>query len=103
MKRIDLLAIRRAVALLVVIVELVWRRALSERYSLLWLLTGAVFLDLSSWRVALDCSPNGLRLLPGKHAVHRAPRAALAAPFGGCSRAAGSGRCVTSLFGYLAI
>jgi hypothetical protein len=54
MHRIDVLAILSAVALLVVIVELVRRRVLSERYSLLWLLTGTVLVGLSCWRPGLD-------------------------------------------------
>jgi hypothetical protein len=54
MHRIDLLAIVCSIALLLVILEMVRRRALSERYSLLWLLTGAVLLLLSCWRAALD-------------------------------------------------
>ena len=54
MHRIDFLAIFSSIMLLTIIIELVRRRTLSERYSLLWLLTGAVLLGLSCWRAALD-------------------------------------------------
>ena len=53
MQRIDVVAVVSSVTLFVVIVELVRLRLLSERYSLLWLLTGAVLIVLSVWRGAL--------------------------------------------------
>ena len=40
--------------LMVVVVELIRRGALKERYSLLWLLAGGVLLVLSLWRSMLD-------------------------------------------------
>ena len=40
--------------LLVVVFELIRSRRLRERYSLLWLLTGAVLLALSVWRDGLN-------------------------------------------------
>jgi hypothetical protein len=36
--------------LLIVIIELIRRRALAERYALLWLLTGAVLTFLAVWK-----------------------------------------------------
>lgn len=47
MERINLIAIIGSIFLLLVIIELVRRRYLSERYSLLWILTGIAFLILS--------------------------------------------------------
>jgi hypothetical protein len=54
MHRIELVSVLASVGLLLVIVELVRRRALSERYSLLWLLTALVLIGLSMWHGALD-------------------------------------------------
>lgn len=54
MYRVDIVSIVLSTGLLCVIVELVRRRALSERYSLLWLLTGSVLIGLSVWRGALE-------------------------------------------------
>jgi hypothetical protein len=53
MQRIDVVAIVLSIGLFVMIVELVRLRTLSERYSLLWLLTGFVLIVLSIWRRAL--------------------------------------------------
>ena len=43
-----------SVVLLGVIIELIRSRRLSERYALLWLLTGVVLLVLSLWRDGLN-------------------------------------------------
>lgn len=43
-----------SVLLLAVILELIRRRRLRERYALLWLATGAVLLALSLWRDGLN-------------------------------------------------
>jgi hypothetical protein len=43
-----------SVLLLAVILELIRRRRLRERYALLWLATGAVLLALSVWRDGLN-------------------------------------------------
>jgi hypothetical protein len=48
--RIQLIAILGSSALLLVILDLVRRRRLLERYALLWLLSGIVLLCLSIWR-----------------------------------------------------
>ena len=53
MQRVELVSILASAGLLVVIVELVRRRALSESYSLLWLLTTLVLIGLSVWHGAL--------------------------------------------------
>ena len=51
--RIQLVAILGAVALLVIVLELVRRRRLLERYALVWLLSAVVLLGLAIWRDAL--------------------------------------------------
>jgi hypothetical protein len=56
--------------LLVVVFELIRSRRLRERYSLLWLLTGAVLLALSVWR-------DGLNTIAGWFGVRGYPPAVL--------------------------
>ena len=51
--RLQLVAIVGAVVLLMVLLELVRRRRLMERYALLWLLSAIVLLVLASWPGAL--------------------------------------------------
>jgi hypothetical protein len=51
--RIQLVAIVLAGLLLVVILEMVRRRRLQERYALLWLGSAIVLLGLAAWRGAL--------------------------------------------------
>lgn len=52
--RVSVVAAVAALFLLVVILELIRRRRLQERYALLWLLTGLVMLVLALWRGALS-------------------------------------------------
>lgn len=52
--RIQIVAIVGASALLLLILELVRRRRLLERYALLWLFSGVVLLALAVWRGALE-------------------------------------------------
>ena len=52
--RIQLLAVVASGILLVVVLELVRRRRLMERYALLWLLSGIVLLILSTFRGLLE-------------------------------------------------
>jgi hypothetical protein len=52
--RIQIVGIIGAALLLLVILELVRRRRLLERYALLWLLAGVVLLGLAVWRGALE-------------------------------------------------
>ncbi|HEV3321661.1 MAG TPA: DUF2304 domain-containing protein [Solirubrobacteraceae bacterium] len=47
--RIRLITILAAVAILILIIELVRRRKLKEEYSLLWVLTAALLVVLSIW------------------------------------------------------
>jgi hypothetical protein len=51
--RLQIVAIIGAVGLLVLVLELVRRRALMERYALLWLLCSVVVLGLAVWQDAL--------------------------------------------------
>jgi hypothetical protein len=48
--RLSIVAAIAAVALILVVLELIRSRRLQERYALLWLLTGAVIFVLSVWR-----------------------------------------------------
>jgi hypothetical protein len=48
--RLSVVAAIAAVALILVVLELIRSRRLQERYALLWLLTGAVIFVLSVWR-----------------------------------------------------
>ncbi|MBV9817454.1 MAG: DUF2304 domain-containing protein [Solirubrobacterales bacterium] len=51
--RVQLVAIIGAVILLFVVLEMVRRRRLMERYALLWLLCALVLVGLASWRSGL--------------------------------------------------
>jgi hypothetical protein len=51
--RVSLLAALAAFVLLVIILELIRRRRLQERYALLWLVTAATMFVLALWRDAL--------------------------------------------------
>jgi hypothetical protein len=59
-----------SLALIAVILELIRRRRLRERYALLWLLTGLVLLGLSAWR-------DGLNTIAGWAGVETYPPAVL--------------------------
>ena len=51
--RLQIVAITGAVGLLLLVLELVRRRALMERYALLWLFSSIVILGLAVWTDAL--------------------------------------------------
>jgi hypothetical protein len=51
--RIQIVAIAGAAVLLVIILDLVRRRRLLERYALVWLFSGIALLGVSLWRGAL--------------------------------------------------
>jgi len=51
--RIQLVAVIVAGVVLLIVLELVRRRRLMERYALLWLLSAVVLLGLAAWRGAL--------------------------------------------------
>lgn len=52
--RVQIVAIVGALVLLVVVLEMVRRRRLLERYALLWLFSALVLLGLAVWRGALE-------------------------------------------------
>ncbi len=52
--RVQIVAIIGALGLLVVVLEMVRRRRLLERYALLWLFSALVILGLAVWRGALE-------------------------------------------------
>jgi hypothetical protein len=54
MARVEVVALMGTVGLLLMIVEAVRRRRLSENYSLVWLLMAVVLVVLSLWRHGLD-------------------------------------------------
>jgi hypothetical protein len=56
--KIQLLGVIGTGALLLVVLELVRRRRLQERYALLWLVSAVVLLILASWRGALSAVAN---------------------------------------------
>jgi hypothetical protein len=51
--RVSVFAAIASVVLLLVVLELIRRRRLQERYALLWLVTGGVMLALAVWRDGL--------------------------------------------------
>ena len=58
--RIQILAIVGSSALLLLVLELVRRKAFLERYALLWLLSAAVLLGLSIWQGFLEVVANAV-------------------------------------------
>lgn len=54
MDRIQIVSILAAAGLLLVVLEMVRRRRLLERYALMWLLAALVVLTLAVWREALE-------------------------------------------------
>jgi hypothetical protein len=52
--RLTFVAAVAVVGVLAVIIELIRRHRLQERYALLWILTGVVMLFFALWRSALD-------------------------------------------------
>ena len=52
--RVQIVAILGALVLLLIVLEMVRRRRLLERYALLWLLCAVVILGLAVWRGALE-------------------------------------------------
>jgi len=51
---VSILGSLAALALVLVVLELIRRRRLRERYALLWLVTGIVLMVLSAWRSGLN-------------------------------------------------
>jgi len=67
--RIQIVAIAGAVGLLVIVLELVRRRRLMERYALLWLLSAVVILGLAVWQEALAKLANAMGIVAAPNAL----------------------------------
>ena len=67
--RLQIVAIVGALALLVCVLELVRRRALMERYALLWLFSSGVVLVLAIWDNALSVLARQIGIVSGPNAL----------------------------------
>jgi hypothetical protein len=67
--RLQIVAITGAVGLLIFVLELVRRRALMERYALLWLLSSLVILVLAVWSDALTLLARQLGIVSAPNAL----------------------------------
>jgi hypothetical protein len=67
--RLQIVAIVGALGLLVFVLELVRRRALMERYALLWLFSSVVILGLAVWKDALTVLTRQLGIVSGPNAL----------------------------------
>jgi hypothetical protein len=67
--RLQIVAILGAVGLLVFVLELVRRRALMERYALLWLFASVVIVGLAVWDGALTVLARQLGILSAPNAL----------------------------------
>jgi hypothetical protein len=67
--RLQIVAITGAAALLLFVLELVRRRALMERYALLWLLASIVILGLAIWDELLGTIARQLGILSAPNAL----------------------------------
>src|SRR5687768_16586367 len=67
--RIQIVAILGALALLFVVLELVRRRRLLERYALLWLASCMALLGLAAWRDGLDVVADALGIAAPTNAL----------------------------------
>jgi hypothetical protein len=67
--RLQIVAIAGASGLLLFVLELVRRRALMERYALLWLLASVVILGLAIWDEALGMIARELGILSAPNAL----------------------------------
>ena len=67
--RVQIVAIIGAVALLLIVLEMVRRRRLMERYALLWLLSAVVILGLAIWQDALEKLANAMGILSAPNAL----------------------------------
>jgi hypothetical protein len=69
MDRVQLVSLLAAVLLFVVVLDLVRRRRLLERYALLWLGAAAVILALTAWSNALNRLAHALGILSAPNAL----------------------------------
>lgn len=67
--RIQIVAITGAVALLLIVLELVRRRRLMERYALLWLFSSVVILALAIWQNALNVLARQMGIISAPNAL----------------------------------
>jgi hypothetical protein len=67
--RLQIVAIVGAVGLLVLVLELVRRRSLMERYALLWLFSSLVILGLAVWQEALTVLARQLGIVSAPNAL----------------------------------
>jgi hypothetical protein len=67
--RLQIVAIVGAVSLLLLVLELVRRRALMERYALLWLFCSVVVLMLAVWQDALDTLARAMGIAAAPNAL----------------------------------
>jgi hypothetical protein len=67
--RLQIVAILGAMALLLFVLELVRRRALMERYALLWLASSVVILALAVWQDALNVVARQLGIVSAPNAL----------------------------------
>jgi len=67
--RLQIVAIAGALALLVIVLELVRRRRLMERYALLWLFSALVILGLAVWQNALNALAKAMGIVSGPNAL----------------------------------
>jgi hypothetical protein len=67
--RLQIVAIVGAVGLLVLVLELVRRRALMERYALLWMFSSLVILGLAVWQDALTQLARAMGIVSAPNAL----------------------------------
>jgi hypothetical protein len=67
--RVQIVAVAGALGLLLVVLELVRRRRLLERYALLWLGAAIVLLFLAAWRDGLDVVADALGIATPTNAM----------------------------------
>jgi hypothetical protein len=67
--RLQIVAIVGALGLLLLVLELVRRRALMERYALVWLFSSLVILGLAVWKGALTLVTRQLGIVSGPNAL----------------------------------
>ena len=67
--RLQIVAILGALALLLIVLEMVRRRRLMERYALLWLLSAIVILGLAVWQDALNVIARQMGIISAPNAL----------------------------------
>jgi hypothetical protein len=67
--KLQIVAIAGAVGLLFIVLEMVRRRRLMERYALLWMLSATIILALSVWQDALNVMARQLGIASGPNAL----------------------------------